>query len=286
LIRRHNTARGTPSIFNAVVQCSSRPLVEVAPVSFVEFERGFVTQPRAATKLPRQGAQVRAHGHRRLALRVMAILCAQGSRRDMRQLSLSLVLASSLALAQQQERPSDPPLVIAPTRTDSAPTAHAAILADNRVALLTRGLEMGAGLRAGFSSPPSLRVGIGYAWPSLSLMFTPAVLSSFSLANSSQQQVALALEASARLYLWSRSTGTITPYLAPALSVSFSPGSNGGSISPGIGISGGAEYLITPRFGVTLDLGMNLFVSGIESPAGGLLSVFGLQGGLAVVLHR
>ncbi len=145
---------------------------------------------------------------------------------------------------------------------------------------------MGAGLRAGFSSPPSLRVGIGYAWPSLSLMFTPAVLSSFSLANSSQQQVALALEASARLYLWSRSTGTITPYLAPALSVSFSPGSNGGSISPGIGISGGAEYLITPRFGVTLDLGMNLFVSGIESPAGGLLSVFGLQGGLAVVLHR
>jgi hypothetical protein len=73
LIRRHNTARGTPSIFNAVVQCSSRPLVEVAPVSFVEFERGFVTQPRAATKLPRQGAQVRAHGHRRLALRVMAI---------------------------------------------------------------------------------------------------------------------------------------------------------------------------------------------------------------------
>jgi hypothetical protein len=204
----------------------------------------------------------------------------------MRKLSLSLVLASSLALAQQQERPSDPPVVVAPTRTDSAPTAHATILADDRVALLTRGLEMGAGLRAGFSSPPSLRVGIGYAWPSLSLMFTPAVLSSFSLANSSQQQVALALEASARLYLWSRSTGTITPYLAPALSVSFSPGSNGGSISPGIGISGGAEYLITPRFGVTLDLGMNLFVSGIESPAGGLLSVFGLQGGLAVVLHR
>jgi hypothetical protein len=48
----------------------------------------------------------------------------------MRQLSRSLVLASSLALAQQQERPSDPPLVVAPTRTDSAPTAHATILAD------------------------------------------------------------------------------------------------------------------------------------------------------------
>jgi hypothetical protein len=53
-----------------------------------------------------------------------------------------------------------------------------------------------------------------------------------------------------------------------------------------MGIVGGAEYLITSRFGVTLDLGMNLFVLGIDSPAGGLLSGFLLQGSVAVVLHQ
>ncbi len=205
----------------------------------------------------------------------------------MRQLSLSLVLASSLAFAQQ-EGPSAPPLVVAQTRTDSTPTGPATILVDDRVALLSRGMELSAGLLAGYSSPPILRVGIGYAWPSLSLMLTPAVLNIFRLARSSQQgeSFALALELSARIYFWSRKTGTLTPYLSPQLSVSFAPGANGGNISAGMGIFGGAEYLITSRFGVTLDLGMNLFVLGIDSPAGGLISHFLLQGGVAVVLHQ
>jgi hypothetical protein len=135
----------------------------------------------------------------------------------------------------------------------------------------------------------SLGVGMGISGQRFALSATPG-LSFASAANGFQglQSTSLSLALAARFYLRERREKELTGYLRPEVLFGFVSNnqvtiSGAGNLIGflGLGAAVGGEYLVTPRFGLTLELGLRA----LFTPLANAMAV-DLNGSLGVMLHQ
>jgi hypothetical protein len=127
-------------------------------------------------------------------------------------------------------------------------------------------------------------VAVGYGTARFALSLTPG----FSYASAGRgggSASSISLGISGRFYLAERTAKELAVYLRPDLVLGNATVTVGGvensTIFVGLGAAAGGEYLVTPRLGVTLELGVRLRVL----PENDVVE-FGTTAAVGVVLHQ
>ena len=180
----------------------------------------------------------------------------------LRTLILFLCLNSVVAFAQAEAPWMPAPM---PTPGPVAPPTGVVLPTDP----LKFGVQFHAELQGGTNGfGTSVSVGLGFN--RVAILFTPMVLIS-SAANT------LSLGVGVRIYFKSREQGALVGFVRPEVMV----GSTGrflgsGVLFGGIGVGGGAEYLLTRNLGFTAELGLRYLSAG---------QAFSTVGMLGIMLH-
>lgn len=150
-----------------------------------------------------------------------------------------LVLSSTVALAQADFSPAPFP-----------PTAPIGPVAPLPTDPIRTGIQFHAEIQGGTNGfGPSASVGIGFN--RVAILFTPALL----LGDAGNS---LSLAIAVRIYFKSRQMGALVGFLRPEALVGTAGSQflGSGSIFGGLGVGGGAEYLLTRDLGFTAELGI------------------------------
>ena len=182
----------------------------------------------------------------------------------LRTLILSLCLSSLVASAQAE----------APWMPLPMPATPGPLPPQNGVVLPTDPLKFGGQFHAevqGGTNGFGTSVSMGLGFNRVAILFTPTVLIS-SFASS------LSLGVGVRIYFKSRQQGALVGFIRPEAMVG-SAGSQffgSGVFFGGIGVGGGAEYLLTRNLGFTAELGLRYLSAG---------QAFSTVGMLGLMLH-
>ena len=151
------------------------------------------------------------------------------------------------------------------------------------------GLQLNGDLGVG-NQGLSLGVGVGFSGQRFALSATPGFsFASASMGTLSVQTTSLTLGIAARFYLNERREKELAAYLRPEVLFGFAAGSSSGGVTftsamvglLGLGAGVGGEYLVTSRFGLTLELGLRaLFTPAVDT------ATLGVSGSLGVMLHQ
>lgn len=151
------------------------------------------------------------------------------------------------------------------------------------------GLQLNGDLGVG-NQGLSLGVGVGFSGERFALSATPGFgFASATTGTLSVQTTSLSLAVAARFYLQARREKELAAYLRPEVIFGFASGNTAGGVAfmstmvgfLGLGAGVGGEYLVTSRFGLTLELGLRaLFTPTVDA------ATLGVSGSLGVMLHQ
>ncbi|MDP1829511.1 MAG: hypothetical protein Q8L48_39960 [Archangium sp.] len=191
-----------------------------------------------------------------------------------------------VSAAPAQSAPADAPVPADARGTSSPPPpppARPVVVAPAREEKVTPGLQLNGDLGLG-TQGVSGEVAVGYGTARFALSLTPG-FSYASAGRGGARASALSLGISGRFYLSERIAKELAVYLRPELVLGSATTAVGtlenSTVFVGLGAAAGGEYLVTPRLGVTLELGVRLRLL----PENDAVE-FGTSAAIGVVLHQ